>query len=93
MAPENLGARMVEEVTKDVTSLTNAGNEPLSTWTDDSGIGQVDNAQVVSHDDSAYLAKVDHANDQVLVVSVSDGSNPTSGTDVGEITLRLEGRR
>jgi hypothetical protein len=93
MADENLGVRQVEEVTADVTSLTNADNEPLSTWTDQSGIDVVDNATVVSHDDKAYLAKVDLANEQVLVVTVSDGSDPTAGTDVGSITLRLEGRR
>lgn len=93
MADENLGARQVEEVTADVTSLTNADNEPLSTWTDQSGINQVDNAQVVSHDDKTYLAKVDLANDQVLVVAVADGSDPTADTDVGSITLRLGGRR
>lgn len=89
---ENLGVRAVDEVTKDITSLTNADNEPLSTWTDDSEIDVVDNATVVSHDDKSYLAKVDQANDQVLVVTVSDGTDPTSGTDVGSITLRLEGR-
>lgn len=93
MADENLGARQVEEVTQDVTSLTNADNEPLSTWTDESGIDVIDNAQVVSHDDKTYLAKVDLANDQVLVVAVADGTDPTAGTDVGSITLRLEGRR
>lgn len=93
MADENLGVRQVEEVTADVTSLTNADNEPLSTWTDQSGIDVVDNATVVSHDDKSYLAKVDQSNSQVLVVTVSDGSDPTAGTDVGSITLRLEGRR
>lgn len=93
MPPENLGVRKVEEVTVDVTSLTNADNEPLSTWTDESGIDVVDNAQVVGHDDKTYLAKVDIENDQVLVVAVADGSDPTADTDVGSITLRLEGRR
>jgi len=93
MADENLGARHVEEVSKNVTSLTNADNEPLSTWTDESGIDVIENAQVVSHDDKSYLAKVDLTNDQVLVTTVSDGSDPTASTDVGEITLRLEGQR
>jgi len=93
MADENLGVRQVEEVTADVTSLTNADNEPLATWTDQSGIDVVDNATVVSHDDKSYLATVDRANGQVTVVTVSDGSDPTAGTDVGSITLRLEGRR
>jgi hypothetical protein len=90
---ENAGARVVDEVTVDVTSLTNADNEPLSTWTDDSDIDVVDNATVVGHDNKSYLAKVDDQNDQVLVTTVSDGTNPTAGTDVGSITLRLEGRR
>jgi hypothetical protein len=36
---------------------------------------------------------VDDQNDQVLVVSVSDGTDAGAGTDVGSITLRLEGRR
>lgn len=90
---ENLGVRKVEEVTVDVTSLTNADNEPLSTWTDQSDIDDVQNAQVVSHDNKTYLAKVDLANDQVLVVAVADGTDPTATTDVGSITLRLEGRR
>jgi hypothetical protein len=93
MTDENLGVRQVEEVTADVTSLTNADNEPLSTWTDQSGIDSPDSAAVVSHDDKAYLAKADLANSQVLVVDVSDGSDPTAGVDVGSITLRLEGRR
>lgn len=93
MTSENLGARVVEEVTADVTGLTNADNEPLSTWTDQADIDVVDNATVVGHDNKTYLAKVDDQNDQVLVVDISDGSDPTAGTDVGSITLRLEGRR
>lgn len=92
MPPENQGIRVVEEVTVDVTSLTNADNEPLSTWTDQSGIDRVDAAQVVSHDNKAYLAKVDKANDQVLVVSVADGTDAGAATDVGSITVQLEGR-
>jgi len=92
MPPVNQGARQVEEVTVDVTSLTNADNEPLSTWTDQSGIDRVDAARVVGHDDKSFLAKVDDQNDQVLVVTVSDGSDPTAGTDVGSITVQLEGR-
>ena len=93
MPSENLGVRKVEEVTKDITSLTNADNEPLSTWVGDSDIDVVDNATVVGHDDKTYLAKVDDQNDQVLVVAVADGSDPTATTDVGSITLRIEGRR
>jgi len=93
MTSENLGVRKADEVTKDITSLTNADNEPLSTWSDETDIDVIDSATVVGHDDKTYLAKVDDQNDQVLVVDVSDGSDPTSGTDVGSITIRFEGRR
>ena len=90
---DNQGARYVDEVTKSITSLTNADNEPLSTWTGDSAIDVAENASVVGHDDKSFLAKVDDQNDQVLVVSVSDGTDAGAGTDVGSITLRIEGRR
>lgn len=93
MASENLGVRKADEVTKDITSLTNADNEPLSTWSDESDVDVIDSATVVSHDDKTYLAKVDLTNEQVLVVAVADGSDPTATTDVGEITVRFEGRR
>lgn len=93
MTAENAGVRMVEEVTFDVTSLTNANNEPLSSWTDDSTIDRVQNAQVVGHDQAAtYTAAVDHAQSAVVFATIADGTDPTSGTDVGEVKLRLEGR-
>lgn len=93
MTDENLGVRQVEEVTVEVTDLENDDNEPLSTWTDQSGINTLDNVTVASHDDKTYLAKVDLENDRVLFVDLSDGSDPAAGTDVGTVTLRLEGRR
>lgn len=100
MPPENLGARMVEEVTVDVTSLTNAGNEPLSTWTSESGIDVVQNFQVVGQENGQYLITPDHLNDQVTVKEVNDTGDGTGGvadvastTDIGEVKLRLEGRR
>ena len=93
MPSENLGVRKAEEVTKDITSLANADNEPLSTWVGDSDIDVVESATVVGHDDKTFLAKVDDQNDQVSVVSVADGTDAGAGTDVGSITLRIEGRR
>lgn len=100
MADENLGVRQVEEVTKDVTSLTNTGNEPLSTWTDESGIDVVDNFQVVGQENGQYLITPDHINDQVTVKEFTDTGDGTGGvsdvastTDIGEVKLRLEGRR
>lgn len=92
MPPENLGARMVEEVTADITSLTNAGNEPLSTWSDQSGLDVIDNFQVVGQEEDAQLCIPDHVNDQVHVVD-DTFSDVAAGTDIGEVKLRLEGRR
>jgi len=100
MADENLGVRQVEEVTKDITSLTNAGGEPLSTWTDESGIDVADSVQVVGQENPGYYMVYDHLNDEIAVQyadydAASDGTliDVPSTTDVGEIKVRLEGRR
>jgi len=93
MTGENLGVRKADEVTKNITSLTNADNEPLSTWSDETDIDVIDSATVVGHDDKSYLAKVDDQNDQVLVVTIADGTDAGATTDVGSITIRFEGRR
>jgi len=91
--PINAGAFYVDTVTVAVASLTNADNEPLSTWTDESGIDVVDNAQVVGHDDKTVLATVDDQAGAVQFVNVADGTDAGVGTNVGSVTLRLEGRR
>jgi len=94
MTEENLGARAVEEVTADVTGLTNANNEPLSTWASQSGVDVIESASVVSHDQAAtYTAQVDRSQDAVVFATIADGTDPGAGTDVGSVTLRLEGRR
>lgn len=88
----NAGAYMVEYVTADVTSITNGNNEPLSTWTDQSAIDVVAGVTVAGVENADTLTvQYDRLESDVYVVTTSDGSNPPS--DVGEITLRLEGRR
>lgn len=100
MPPENLGVRQVEEVTKDVTSLTNAGGEPLSTWSDDSGLDVIDAATVVGQENPGYHMVYDHIADEIAVMyadydAAADGAliDVPSTTDVGEVKVRLEGRR
>lgn len=100
MPPENLGVRQVEEITKDVTSLTNAGGEPLSTWTSESGLDDVDNATVVGQENPGYRMVYDHLNDEIAVMyadydAAADGAliDVPATTDVGEVKVRLEGRR
>lgn len=89
---ENLGAYQVDHVTADVTDLTNANNEPLATWADESSIDRIDGVSVVGVENAGtYNVQYDHLEEDVYVVG-HDGTDPTAGTDVGEITLRLEGR-
>lgn len=92
MSRENLGARFVDEVTADVTSLTNTGSEPYSTWVDQSDIDDADSVMVIGQEEDAQQLLPDHLNDQFHVVDHT-GSDVTSGTDIGEVRCRIEGRR
>ena len=91
--PENAGVKIVDEVTVDVTSLTNTGAEPYSTWTDESGVDVLDSIVVIGQEEDDQILIPDHQNDQFHVVAVSDGTDVTSGADIGEVRVRLEGRR
>lgn len=90
---DNLGAYQVDHVSVEVTDLTNAGNEPLSTWTDSTDIDVIDGVSVVGQTDPSSAVLPDPDNDLVNVQDLSDGSDVAAGTDVGTITLRIEGRR
>jgi len=93
MPPVNAGVLQVEYTTLDVTSLTNANNEP---WVpeDNTGLSDVDAVSVVGHDKAAtYTAQYDHSQQAFVFATISDGSDPTADTDVGELRIRVEGRR
>jgi len=99
MPPTNAGALQVEYVTADVTFLTNAGGEPASTWTDQSGIDRPEAIEVVGQENPGYRMVYDHIADEVAVVyadygAASDGAliDVPSTTDVGEVKVRIEGR-
>lgn len=96
---ENLGAYQVDYVTADVTSLTNAGSEPIATWLDQSEIDNIDGAAIVGQENGGYLFSYDHLNEAVHAKyadydATADGAliDVPSGTDVGEVVVRLEGR-
>lgn len=94
MPPINAGALQVEYVTADVTALTNANSEPLSTWANEAGIDDVKAAAVVGLEDAdIYTAAYDHLEDAIVFATIADGTDPTAGTDVGEVKVRLEGRK
>lgn len=76
--------------TIDITSLANANNEPVSLSTDLNldhilgvAVAGVENADL-------YVVQYDHLED-VLYVEGYGGTDPTAATDVGEVTLRVDG--
>jgi hypothetical protein len=78
--------------TVDITSLDSAGAE---NYTPEDAVG-VDPEQhgvdVVGQADTSYLVRWDHVNEQLSVVNVADGTDVASGTAVGEVRLRVEGK-
>lgn len=74
--------------TIDITSLANAGNEPISA--DDFGMSRIYGASLVGHELADYVVEYDHVNDQLDVVDFT-GANVTAATDVGEVRLEIVG--
>jgi hypothetical protein len=89
---ENHGSVDAVVATVDVTSLANAGNEPIDT---DAAFGLEDatryGVRVAGQEDATYHIVWDHLNDQLRVVNVADGTDVTAGTDVGEVVLEVIG--
>lgn len=78
MSRENLGARFVDEVTVDVTSLDSAGTEPYSTFTGQSGIDDPDSVQVIDQEDPRRHVFPDNGNEQLRVVDAGPVQNQKS---------------
>ncbi|GGO03523.1 hypothetical protein [Haloarcula pellucida] len=96
----NGGAMQVTTEVVDVTNLSNAGHH---VW-DPAANTDIDNPQAVSvigQEDPTYDITWDHVNgDRFHVTEVNDTGDGTggvqdvaSGTDIGEVKLRVEGRR
>lgn len=89
---ENGGSRDVVTHTINITSLDGAGTE---TYDPDAevGIKGADRYGVVAkgQENTAYLIRWDHINEQLTVVNVADGTDVTSTTDVGEVVLEVIG--
>jgi len=89
----NGGVLQVETVTVDVTNLSNAGHhvwDPgANTLVDDP-----ESVTVTGQEDPTCHIKWDSLKgDRFHVVNVSDATDVTAGTDIGEVELRVEGRR
>lgn len=91
--PLNAGVLEVAYVTLDVTALSNAGHhvwDPAS----NTSLSNPKNVQVTGQEDPTYVIEWDSVNgDRFHVVAAADGSDVTADTDIGEVTLRVEGRR
>lgn len=89
---ENAGSLDVAYVTVDITSLDSVGYEPF----DPSAVLGLEGASrfgvgVRGQENTGYLIRWDSANQRISVVNVSDGSDVTDTTDVGEVTLEVVG--
>jgi hypothetical protein len=89
---ENRGSADSVVATVDITSLDSAGFEPF----DPSAALGIDDvadygARVCGQENTAYLIRWDTANSRISVVNVSDGTDVTSTTDVGEVVLEFVG--
>ena len=89
---ENQGSKDVVAATVDITSLDSAGYEPF----DPGAVTGLDGAEnlgvgVRGQENTGYLIRWDTANQRISVVNVSDGTDVTSGTDVGEVVLEIIG--
>lgn len=91
--PTNAGALMVETATVAISALTNANNEP---WDPEAntGLTNVDAVEIVGHTQgTTYTVTWNHSSKQFEFATIADGTDPGAGTDVGEVKVRVEGRR
>jgi len=89
---ENHGSVDAAYVTVDITSLDSGGFEPF----DPGSVTGLESpsrfgVRVAGQEATAQLVRWDTANSRLSVVEVADGSDTTSGTDVGEVVLEIHG--
>ena len=79
-------------LTLDITSLDNANNEALTGGlAGEADLNSVFGASVLGAENAdSYVFEYDHLED-VLYVEGYGGTDPTAGTDVGEVRLRVDG--
>lgn len=89
---ENAGSLDTAHHVIDITSLDGAGAEQYDpeaeVGLDSPGRFGID---VRAQEDESVLIRYDHVAGELSVVNVSDGSDVTSGTDVGEVMLHVFG--
>lgn len=78
--------------TVNITSLANAGNEPFDPTSVFDELLDVHGVSIEGVENAdTYAVEWDHLANQFTVVNVADGTNVASGTDVGEVRIKVEG--
>lgn len=89
----NGGALVVETATVTIGSLTNANNEP---WDPEAntGLTNAESVEIVGYTQgTTYTVAWNHSSEQFEFAAIADGTDPGATTDVGEVKVRVEGRR
>jgi hypothetical protein len=87
---QNSGSFETVWLTVDVTSLANANNEPINVGSE-ADLDEVSGVAVLGYEESgSQIAQYDHL-EGALYFEGYGGTDPTSGTDVGEVRLRVDG--
>lgn len=89
---QNTGSFQTVIAKLDITSLDNANSETFnSTLGEELNLSDVQGAAVIGVENAAsYIVQYDHLSGN-LVVEGYGGTDPTAGTDVGEVHLRVDG--
>jgi len=89
---ENRGSLDNAFAVLDITSLDAAGAEQFDPAAE-LGLSEPGHfgIDVRAQENSAYLIRYDHINDELSVVNVADGTDVAGATDVGEVMLEVVG--
>lgn len=87
---QNSGSFEAVWLTVDITSLANANNEPIDVGAE-ADMQVVRGVAVLGYEEPAsQVVQYDHL-EGALYVEGYGGTDPTAGTDVGEVRLRVDG--
>lgn len=87
---ESYGSLHMERLVVNITSLANAASEPFTPGDETRLVDRVDHAYIAGVEADAMTVQYDHLSEQ-FNVNNDDGTDPTAGTDVGEVELVVVG--
>ena len=87
---ENSGSFVSVYHTIDITSLDSSGSETFDPAVE-GNLRDVLGISVNGQEASDQFVRWDHINEQLHVTNAADGTAVASGTDVGEVVLKIDG--